>query len=1189
MAVSSPSWASDSSITLFDSAWRVFGQAKISHSEQAVNISNGIIARMEPVQNFETTFRAKGVGKDDPVQIWGAIGVKDRENRYVFGLRGGAEPQLSFARYASDGASRNLGCVPLEFTPRPGEWYRLRVQAVGRHFHVYLNDEPLPRVNIQDDQNGWDDGGVALGGGWLETEFSDFTVRKLEDEEIKKFQALGTKTFSRPQANKEATRTSQRESFQPVRIGSLPEVGGEFSLDGGWLFMPDPGFNEANAAPDLDDQKWHVMQVPAFWTFSYCWLYGEDGFQYLKGAAAYRSPSDKATQEELDRLEALTFDWRKTKAAWYRKVIELPESLDGRHFRLVFGGIAKIADIWVNGKKVGSNTGMFGEIDCDITDAVKPGKNIVAIHVRANLERKIENATKEAAEAVTVKVTNDMITALPRGMMQFNTAGIWQPTKLVVSSPSRVGEIFVKTGLDQASTEVEMLNHSAQASSGNLSAEIHDAKDGSLLCKIEPVSVDIPPGGKTSLEITTPKVAPKLWTPHTPNLYNLTLNFKNGERRVDTKQIRIGFRTFEIDGNRFLLNGKPYWFRGANMPPSVLLPNDGALARKFFELSQRGNVWATRSHCQPFTKAWLDAADEVGMAVSLEGTWPWLMIKGEPPSPELLKIWKEEFIGLIRRYRNHPSVLIWTVNNEMNFSKFDEKDTPLLKRKWEILDDTIDEMRKNDPTRPISAYSGYVRKYSEKGYRDVIEPNGFDDGDIDDVHTYNGWYNPSFFTFYNGEFAKRYGTLGRPLISQEISTGYPRNDGWASRSYIYNRYVAQALVGNYAFEQNDPAIFLERQALLTKELTETIRRTSREMCAGLMPFSYLTWFENVWKSDSIRPRPTYFEVAKSMQPVLVSAELYGRHFYAGDKFSKRVCVVNDAEDSQATPAGKLVWKIHNGDVILSKGETPVPSVNFYSDRWFNVDFQMPEQLPHPRVNATLTLVLEANGRILSTNDYDIVLATKEWAAVQTSEAVPVFDPNGKAKATLAGISTRGVSLDQLPAEKSLVVGDLDAALKIPNGSEILRNFVKNGGKLLLLQPAAELLKFLPEHIKSHRLTQGEIVNMVIPESPIFDGLEPLDLAWFEQGQRKTPIACTGTWEVNRENSEASPIAHQCDFHTDILFGPEIQKPFFKVAGAPIVEITLGKGKVLASEMTLSPQDKDPIAGRLLRNMISFIQ
>jgi len=1171
----------------FPGSWRTFGRAEIVAGTDSVTIANGSVADLAPRGASTVSFRARAVG--EPVQIWGAVRVKDRENRYVFGLRGGTEPQLSFARYAADGRSRNLGFAPLGFKPEAGKWYRLRVAAEGRHFQVYLNDEVLPRINLTDNADGWDDGGVALGGGWLPTEFADFQVRPLAGAELAAFQAAGNKVFEQPRADKEAVRAKQRSEWQPARIATLPETRGEFSLDGNWLFMPDGKLDPAAAVTGTDDQSWHVMPVPAFWTFSYCWLYGEDGFQYLKGAAAYRSPSDVATQEELDRLNALTFDWEKTKGGWYRNMIELPANIAGRHFRLVFGAIAKISEVWVNGKKVGSNTGMFREIDCDITAAVQPGKNLVAVHVVANPDKKIANADKAETEAVTVKVTNEMIQAMPHGMMQNNAAGIWQPVKLVVTAQARVGEVFVQTATDHASAEVEILNDSPKPVAADLSYEIRDCMDGSLLTASKPVPVSVPANGKSDAKIETAAVSPKLWTPQTPNLYKLTLKLADGGRTIDTREIRIGFRTFKVEGNRFLLNGKPYWLRGANMTPAILRPNDGVLARKFFELSRQGNVWITRSHCQPFTEAWLDAADEVGMGISIEGTWPWLMIKGEPPGPEMIKLWKDEFLGLIRRHRNHPSVLMWTVNNEMNFSKFDEKDTPLLKRKWEILECAIREMRKTDPTRPISAYSGYVREGSKKGYNDVVAPNGFDDGDVDDVHTYNGWYNPSFFSFYNGEFAKRHGTPGRPLISQEISTGYPRNDGWAARSYIYNRYVAQALVGNYAFEQNDPAIFLTRQALLTKELTETIRRTSRQLCAGLMPFAYHTWFTNVWKPDEIRPMTTCFEIAKAMQPVLVSAELYGRHFFAGDKATRRVCVVNDAEDGQATPAGTLSWEIRDGASVLAKGDVAVPSVPYYSDHWLDVDFQMPENLPNPRVNAKLVLTLTAGGRTLGTNDYDIVVATREWAEPKLPQAVAVFDPAGKAKATLAGLQTKEVSLENLAGTKVLIVGDLDAALKTPNGAEALKAFVQEGGRLLLLQPGAALCNFLPDYVKSHRATKGEIVNMVVPESPLFDGIEPLDLSWFELDPKTTPLACTGTWEVNREQPGIETLAHQCDFHTEILFGAEQQKPFFNFAGAPLVEIRMGKGSILASEMVLSAKDKDPIAGRLLGNLLSDLQ
>jgi beta-galactosidase len=1171
----------------FPGIWRTFGRTEVVAGADSLMIANGSVADLAPRGDSTLSFRARAV--KEPVQIWGAVRVKDRENRYVFGLRGGTEPQLSFARYAADGRSRNLGFAPLEFKPEAGKWYRFRVSAEGRHFQVYLDDEILPRINITDDADGWDDGGVALGGGWLPTEFTDFQVRPLAGAELAAFQAAGNKVFEQPQPDKEAVRAKQRSEWQPTRIASLPETRGEYSLDGNWLFMPDGKFDTAAATTGADDQSWHVMPVPAFWTFSFAWLYGEDGFGYLKGAAAYRSPSDMATQGELDRLNALTFDWEKTKGGWYRNIFELPENIEGRQFRLSFSGVAKLAEVWVNGKKVGSNVGMFREIDCNITSAVQPGKNLVAVHVVANPDKKIADADKAETEAVTVLVTNEMMQALPHGMMPNSAAGIWQPVKLVVTAPARVGEVFVQAGTDKASADVEILNDSHEPLLAVLSYEIRDCKDGSLLCSGKSASVNVPANGKSEVKIETSVASPKLWTPQTPNLYKLVLKLADGGRTIDTKEIRIGFRTFTAEGNRFLLNGKPYWLRGGNHTPAILRPNDGALARKFFEISHQGNVWLTRSHCLPFTEAWLDAADEAGMGVSFEGTWPWLMIKGEPPGPEMIKLWKDEFIGLMRRYRNHPSVLLWTVNNEMNFSKFDEKDPVLLKRKWDILNDAIKEMRQTDPTRPISAYSGYTREGSKKGYSEVVAPNGFDDGDVDDVHTYPGWYNPSFFSLYNGEFAKKNGKPDRPLISQEISTGYPRGDGWAARSYIYNRYVAQALVGNYAFEQNDPEIFLTRQALLTKEATETIRRTSREACAGLMPFAYLTWFSNVWKPDEIRPLPTYYEIGKAMQPVLVSAELYGRHFFAGDKATRRVSVANDAEDGQATPAGNLAWEIRDGASVLAKGDMPVPAVQYYSNQWLDVGFQMPENLPAPRVNATLVLTLTVGGRTLSTNDYDIVVAMHAWAEPRLKEVLAVFDPGGKAKATLVGLQTKDIALENLAGTKALVVGDLDAALKIPNGAEALKAFVQEGGRLLILQPGAALCSFLPEYVKSYRATKGEIVSMVVPESPLFDGIEPLDLSWFELGPKTTPLACTGTWEVDRRQTGIETLAHQCDFHTEILFGPQQQKPFFHFAGAPLIELRIGKGSIIASEMVLSAKDKDPIAGRLLSNLLSDLQ
>jgi hypothetical protein len=82
------------------------------------------------------------------------------------------------------------------------------------------------------------------------------------------------------------------------------------------------------------------------------------------------------------------------------------------------------------------------------------------------------------------------------------------------------------------------------------------------------------------------------------------------------------------------------------------------------------------------------------------------------------------------------------------------------------------------------------------------------------------------------------------LISQEMSTGYPNSDdGHPTRFYLFKHQTPQALVGDDAWENADPAIFLNRQAFMTKELAEAFRRSSRDTMAGILHFAYFTWLK----------------------------------------------------------------------------------------------------------------------------------------------------------------------------------------------------------------------------------------------------------------------------------------------------------------------------------------------------------
>ena len=219
-------------------------------------------------------------------------------------------------------------------------------------------------------------------------------------------------------------------------------------------------------------------------------------------------------------------------------------------------------------------------------------------------------------------------------------------------------------------------------------------------------------------------------------------------------------------------------------------------------------------------------------------------------------------------------------------------------------------MRLIDPTRPICFDSNYQAKGKKEKYgADFM--NSIDDGDIDDMHAYYNWYDFSLFRFFNGEFQQRFKMPERPLISQEMSTGYPNNEtGHPTRSYQLIHQNPQSLIGYECYDFSDPKSFLNVQAFITGELAEALRR-SNDQASGIMHFALLTWFRQVYDYQKIEPYPTYYALKRALQPVLISAELWGRNLYGGDKLTTRIYVVNDREDGKDLKPSLLRWEIQD--------------------------------------------------------------------------------------------------------------------------------------------------------------------------------------------------------------------------------------------------------------------------------------
>lgn len=1167
--------------------WNSYGRIVLQCLQNSVIVQDGFTIEQRTYGDCDFSFDARTPQGAPEVQIWSGIRCRDRDSRYVFALRGGNNDHLYLARYGVDGAAKFLGIAPLDFHPVPGNWYTLRAVTRGNRFLIFLNQETTPRINVIDDEAPWTEGGVSLGGGWLAAEFRGVKANALSAGDASAIDALDDASWKPAKADKNQLRATQRHGYHAAELPPLDQPRITFRLDGSWLFLPDHelGSSVTPQSEVVDDGQWHVMNVPDFWTPTLSWLHGETGFPKLKGVSASKGICDKLYEAEMDRLDGLTFDWQTTKGGWYRHYLHLPASIANRRFELCFDAVAKVADVWLNGVQVGSHVGMFGEVRCDITHAAKPGKNLLAVHVVGHLgSHAAKNET--LGVAVTVEVTSEMLSSLPHGMYPNDAGGIWQPVTLLVTNEVCVQEVYTKPRLNGLDFEVTVLNAANAKRDVAVSYTISSSADETVLYSAKDAAVRTMDSTAEVLHLTTPDLSPKLWSPHDPHLYMLEITLTAGSVILDRHKTTFGFRTFSVDKDRLMLNGRPFWLRGANHFPNALRPNDAELAKHFMQLAKAGNVVATRSHTVPYSSRWLEAADEAGMAVSYEGTWPWLMLEGDLPSQELLSAWKSEFLSLIRKHRNHASVILWTVNNEMKFEVLGRKDPILLREKWEVLSDMVRSIRKTDATRPVVCDSSYCREEIGAEYEDLVRPGAFDDGDIDDAHRYYGWYDPSFFHLFHGEFGKKAAYPNRPLISQEMSTGYPRNDdGHPTRFYLFQHHTPQSLVGPEAYENRDPAVFLQRQSFMTKELAEAIRRTNREECSGVLHFAYVSWFKNVWSAKTIEPFLTYHALRDALQPVLVSAELYGRHFYAGSKTSVRVCIVNDSDSGVDLPPGKLIWQVKSGDSIVATGALLTSVVEYYSNIWSELVLSLPAELHSPRVNATLTLLLEVNGTIQSKNSYDITIGTHSWADEGLKHPLAIFTSKNSVQLATPPIAGREItSFAHARPDEVLLVPNAEVMLSDSKVEAELRRFVISGGRVLLLNAGIKLPSLFPDQVKAFRTCPGEIVSMHVPESPVFDGLDLLDLAWFELGEGRLPRACRGVYQIESQRADTSMLAEVVDIHGYLKTPADLAK----YSGTPLVHLEAGKGRLIASEMMLFEAPQDPIAGRLFANLIKTL-
>jgi beta-galactosidase len=426
-------------------------------------------------------------------------------------------------------------------------------------------------------------------------------------------------------------------------------------LDAGWKFHR--GGAQFAEQPDFDDRSWPTLDVPHDWSI-------ED----LPGT---NSPFDR------DAIGQVSTGFTVGGTGWYRKTFDVPEADKGKRVVLQFDGVYMNPEIWLNGQPVGSHPYGYASFWFDVTGAIRFGSpNVLAVKVRNEGENS----------------------------RWYSGSGIYRHVWLYVLPAVHVaqwGTSIATADVSAASATVDIRtrveNQSGAAADVTLTTRILDAKGA----EVARMSSQQPAGPTAAVEFAqSARVTnPALWSPDTPALYTAVSDVSSAGGVVDREQTTFGVRSVSFSVNGFQLNGTPMKLRGGcfhdDHGPLGSKSYDRAEERRV-ELLKASGFNAVRCSHNPPAPAFLDAADRLGLLVIDEAFDMWQ--DGKNPHDYSLFFaawWRRDLESLIARDRNHPSVIAWSIGNEIP-----GMDDPRVVETAKALAGVV---RASDPSRPVLA------------------------------------------------------------------------------------------------------------------------------------------------------------------------------------------------------------------------------------------------------------------------------------------------------------------------------------------------------------------------------------------------------------------------------------------------------------------------------------------------------
>ncbi|MCP9612736.1 glycoside hydrolase family 2 TIM barrel-domain containing protein [Coprobacter tertius] len=463
---------------------------------------------------------------------------------------------------------------------------------------------------------------------WNGTEWNDVSVTQIGKEE--------SCTVGIP--------FSSEDDLQTKSIEESPYF---ISLNGVWKFhwAKDPAAKVTDFyRMDFNDADWDNIDVPSVWQ-----VYGVrnnknwDKPLYVNTSYPFTYNSETYKIQESPRSDFTYNNNMKNPIGSYRREFTIPEEWDGREIYVRFNGAGPGYYLWVNEHQVGYSEDSYLPSEFKITDYVKKDEtNVIAVQVY----RFSSGSFLECQDF-------------------WRLSGISRDVFLWSAPKTQIRDYFFQADLDELYTDatvtLDVKLEGPALSSATLSAKI---MQGTTIIAQE--ELESPSIGVNTLKMNVS--APDKWSAETPNLYDLVITLKDGENVLDIRGNKVGFRKIEV-GNKgeLLINGKRMVFHGVNRHDHSE-ENGRTVSKEEMEndikMMKRLNINAVRTSHYPNNPYFYDLCDKYGLYVLAEAN---IECHGNMGLSDVLIFRKpmvERNQNHVKRFRNHPSIFMWSYGNE---------------------------------------------------------------------------------------------------------------------------------------------------------------------------------------------------------------------------------------------------------------------------------------------------------------------------------------------------------------------------------------------------------------------------------------------------------------------------------------------------------------------------------------------